>query len=84
MLLFIAGFFLLVYVFLANFLVSQKYGLVLKRSQLHGLSSQGLIGDGEPDIKEIMQFAEKTGMVEAKNPGSLVDDSKFAISKSEF
>ncbi|MEK7151484.1 MAG: hypothetical protein AAB784_02095 [Patescibacteria group bacterium] len=74
--------FALSYVFLANFLVSQKYSLNIKRveaSILHAnLPSTANYGTPE-DLGAILLFAQKNGMIEARDVNSIIQDRNFAL-----
>lgn len=76
---------LLFYIFLSNYVLSQKYRLeVLKHrlDQAHALADT--VGDPNTtgdSITELTAFAQKSGMVEAKDVYSLFEDSGVALSR---
>ncbi len=72
------------YVFLANFLVSQRYVVSARKSQFHQLSltqPASSLGADDAGIKELLQFAQKSGMVEAKGSDTIIEDLGVALSK---
>lgn len=70
------------YVFLANLNVAQKYSLNMRRSEFNTLNArmvsedQNLVGT---DLESLLSFAQKSGMVEAKDHDSILQDGNFAL-----
>ena len=69
------------YIFLANFVVSQRYALEMHKKELNALSAKSSIiaKGGEVDLKELLLYAQKSGMVESKDTNSIIQDRSFAI-----
>ena len=74
------------YVFLANFVVAQKYGFNLRKNELNALNAQTryLNKEHESDqgMEALLLFAQKSGMVEAKEVDSILQDRDFALGSS--
>lgn len=72
------------YLFISNFIVSQKYALNAARLELGGVSVDLAVeGSGEamePAITKIINYAQNSGMIEARATDSIVEDSGFAVS----
>lgn len=72
------------YIFLANFIVIQKYGLNLRKNELNALNAQaGSLNNeyqSDQDTEALLLFAKKSGMVEAKDIDSILQNQDFAIS----
>ena len=71
------------YIFLANFLVTQKYSVELRKKEFRTISSS--TANPKPSIKEtsmeeLLTFARSTGMVEAKDTDSIMQNRGFAVS----
>ena len=71
------------YVFLANFTVAQKYGLNLRKNELNALNAQtGSLNNeyqSDRDMEALLLFAKRSGMVEAKDIDSILQDRDFAL-----
>ena len=84
-LLVVASLMLLTYIFLSNFVISQKYALNLEKSEFNQLSAAIVSGSKEvsnkQDLSRLMGFAQKFGMIEAKDTGVILEDSSFALSR---
>lgn len=75
-------FFAALYVFASNFLVAQRYSLDARKTQFNQLNTQldVEIGyDTAPVLKGLLIFAQKSGMVEAKDTDSILQKEGFAI-----
>lgn len=78
--LFLAG-----YVFLSNFLTSQKYLMNVHKSELNQLGAISASNNQDADsqaLNELMFFAQRSGMVEAKDFGVILENNNFALSKT--
>lgn len=80
-----AVFSVLTYIFLANFLVAQKYSLGVNKNRLHVLnaelaSQQEYSQDGS-DTQKLLFFAQGLGMVESKDIESITRDRDFALTQ---
>lgn len=84
-LLFVAVLTLIGYVFLSNFLTSQKYALNLRKYEFNQLSALSAADNrnatDKQDLNGLMIFAQKSGMVEAKDIGVILEDGNFALSR---
>ena len=73
-----------VYIFLANFVVAQKYGFNLRKNELNALNAQARSLNNEyksdQDMEVLLLFAQKSGMVEAKDIDSILQDRDVALS----
>ena len=80
--------FMLGYVFMSNSLTSQKYILDTRKSEFNQISAQaaasGDNGSDGYDLKALTAFAQKSGMVEAKNFGVIWADNNFALSDAKY
>jgi hypothetical protein len=77
---------LLSYIFLSNFVTSQKYALNMKKAEFNQLSavtaSDNKNISDKQDLNSLMTFAQKAGMVEAKDSGKIMlEDGNFALSR---
>ena len=76
--------FVVSYIFISNFVVSQRYALDAAKLELGGVSADLAVEkDGkatEPAITKVLDYAQNSGMIEAKASDSIVEDSGFAIS----
>jgi TctA family transporter len=75
---------LLAYVFLSNFLVSQKYILNVSRQKLNQASA-ALSNETSAEIynmKDLLLFAQTSGLVEAKEIGVILEESGIALSET--
>jgi len=72
------------YIFLANFTVAQKYGLNLRKNELNAFNAQaGFLNDeyqSDQDMEALLLFAKKSGMIEAKDTDSILQDRDLALS----
>lgn len=70
------------YIFLSNFLVSQKYILGLHKQQFNQLSAklpnESMIE--RSNIDDLLSFVQASGMVEAKDIGVILEESGVALS----
>lgn len=73
-----------VYIFLSNFLVSQKYALGIHRqsfSQMSaGLPSEASAENTTYDIKDLLLFAQMSGLVEAREISAILEEGGVALS----
>jgi hypothetical protein len=71
------------YIFLANFIVAQKYSLNLRKNELNALNAQTELLNNEyqldQDLKALLLFTERSGMIEAKDIDSILQDRGFAL-----
>lgn len=71
------------YIFSANFVVAQKYGLNLRKNELNALNAQaGSLNNeyqSDQDLEVLLLFAKRSGMVEAKDIESILQDRNFAL-----
>ncbi len=75
----------LIYVFLANFLVFQKYNLSLHKGEIDQVNSKLAAMDVNREtqsLSELLNFAQKNGLVEAKDTGAMLDNDGFAFHES--
>lgn len=72
------------YIFLSNFLVSQRYVLSLRKQQFNQLSAKlpsgGAAESGVYGMSDLLLFAQASGMVEAKDIGVILEESGVALS----
>ena len=76
---------LISYVFLINYSISQKYRFdILKRrfEQQQSLSVTNLAQTDEQTVHQLLSFAHRIGMVEAKDVYALFQDQGFALSRA--
>lgn len=75
------------YVFLSNFLVSQRYALGMRKQQFSqtstALSSETANGSDVSDMKALLLFAQTSGLVEAKDAGIILEENEIVLSKTE-
>lgn len=71
----------IIYVFLSNLLVSQKYSLILHKEELNQLNAKLLMQKHESDygMEGLLIFARKSGLIEAKDSSSILRNDGFAI-----
>lgn len=73
------------YIFLANFIVAQKYSLNLRKNEFNTLNAQiGLLNkeyQSDQDTKALLLFTKRTGMVEARDIDSILQDRDFALTQ---
>jgi hypothetical protein len=73
------------FTFLSNLLVSQRYTLNLRKQQLNQLVA-GLpdktADSSVSDMKDLLLFAQTSGMVEAKNAGVILEEAGVAVSET--
>lgn len=75
----------LFYIFLSNFLVSQKYLLNLRRQQFNQLSAElSSESVGHSRINDLLSFVRASGMVEAVDAGTILEDSGVALSGNRY
>lgn len=71
------------YIFLANFIVAQKYNLNLRKNEFNTLNAQiGLLNkeyQSDQDTEALLLFTKRTGMVEARDIDSILQDGDFAL-----
>jgi len=70
------------YIFLANFAVAQKYSLGFNKNKLNNLIATTVLEErftNNNDVGSLLIFAQKSGMVEAKDTESILQDRNFAI-----
>lgn len=74
----------LIYIFLANFVVAQKYGLNLRKHELNAVNVKtGFLNNeyqSDQNPEALLVFAKKLGMIEAKEVDSILQDRDFALS----
>jgi len=84
-LLVMASLMLFSYIFLSNFVTSQAYALNVRKSEFNQLSAVAAANNMEvpdqQDLNALMTFAQKSGMVEAKDIGVILEDGNFALSR---
>jgi hypothetical protein len=80
------GVLVVAYIFVSNFILSQSYRFdVLKRHLDQSsalLDSASAHGDDGQNLEQISLFAQRNGMVEAKDTYSLFKDSSVAVSSN--
>ena len=70
------------YIFLANLRVAWEYSLNSRKNQLNALNARPLsqnINSANPDLETLLLFARKSGMIEAKDANSILQDRNFAL-----
>ena len=70
------------FVFMANLRVAREYSLNLHRNKLNVLNAQNVSQDqssANPDLEALLLFAQKSGMIEAKDVDSILQDGNFAL-----
>lgn len=70
------------YIFLANFLAAEKYAVGISKKELYslgGLEARSGLNMAETDIDNLLIFAQKSGMIEAKDVDSIIQDRNFAL-----
>ena len=70
------------FVFMANLRVAREYSLNLNRNKLGALNAQNVSQDqssANPDLEALLLFAQKSGMIEAKDVASILQDGNFAL-----
>lgn len=81
-LLLIATITIVVYVFISNLLVAQRYALNLHKSEINQLNVkltvEGRDNRGE-ELGVLLHFAQNYGLVEAKDTDSILEKDGFAI-----
>lgn len=73
------------FVFLANLRVAWEYSLNMQRSRLSALNAKSVLQDQSStnsSLEALLLFTQKTGMVEAKDVGSILQDGNFALIKT--
>lgn len=76
------------YIFLSNFLVSQRYNLGLRKQQFNQLSAKLPAGgtaaeSGVYNLSDLLLFAQASGMVEARDIGVILEENGVALSEYE-
>ncbi|MBI2062976.1 MAG: hypothetical protein HYT61_01910 [Candidatus Yanofskybacteria bacterium] len=70
------------YIFLSNLLVSQRYALGLRWSELNRLNA-GLLTEEQQGVsynmKELLIYGQKSGLIEAKDIDSILENDGFAV-----
>jgi hypothetical protein len=70
---------------LSNFLVSQKYILSLRRQQLNQLSTELLNESTKHEgMDDLLSFVRTSGMVEAKDISTVLEESSVALSGNRY
>lgn len=76
----------LVYIFSANYLVSQKYSLDVLKNRLNqtslALDAQKAEIETGYSLESLISLSQKLGLVEAKNPETIFDDFGLALSQA--
>lgn len=70
------------YIFLANLQVTWEYSLNSRKNKQNVLNAQTISrnqGFAEPSLEAVLLFAQKSGMVEAKETDSILQDRNFAL-----
>src|SRR3989344_4652595 len=73
------------FVFMANLRVAWEYSLNLDRNKLSTLNTQSVSQDqssANPDLEALLLFAQESGMIEAKDVSSILQDGSFAMEPS--
>ncbi|MDP2664661.1 MAG: hypothetical protein Q8O97_01695 [bacterium] len=81
-LLLMAAITIVAYVFISNLLVAQRYALNLRKSELSQLNAKLAAKDqygGGEDLKALLRFAQNSGLVEAKDTDSILENDGLAI-----
>lgn len=72
------------YIFISNFLVAQRYAMDAYKAQLNQINAKPggkeLYGTAS-DLKGLLLFAKKSGMVEAKDTDHIVVKNDFALNR---
>ncbi|MEX1064223.1 MAG: hypothetical protein WD898_01985 [Candidatus Paceibacterota bacterium] len=74
------------YIFLSNFITSQKYSLGVLKKEFNQVSAAASIerDTTDYDIPELLEFAQSAGMIEAKDTGTVLEESGFALSEDRI
>ncbi len=69
------------YVSIANFTIAQRYMLDVRKTQFNSISAElSSTNAGNTDLKQLLLFANQSGMVEAKDTATIIQNSGFALS----
>lgn len=75
------------YIFLANFLVAQRYSLNLRRGEANALSAPAVSQNkhrADLNLETLMLFAQKSGMIEARDTESILQERSFALTQPNY
>lgn len=73
------------YIFLSNLLVSQRYVLNLRKQRLNQLITRlpnNTMDSSAYDMKDLLLFAQASGMVEVKDAGVILEETGVAVSET--
>ncbi len=77
---------IVVYISLSNFITSQRYSLGVLKKQFNQVGATSSIerDAAEYDIPELLEFAQSAGMIEAKDTGTVLEESGVALSENRI